>query len=331
MTVARTARGKRARLYALGVAGAIALAAVPAVAHGGVAAAAKSVADMTRARAATTLKDLLARACDARWDTLAIGERIARFGQALEGTPYEDGTLEGPGPEVCRVTTGGLDCVTFMELCLDLARISGPEGPEAAFAGARRSEAAHGDRPACRADSADVFAAVTFTRYRGGRLTDYTSRLHYTSEWIADNVRKGVLDDVTASLGGADCARGVDFMSTHPDAYAALKTHPALVDSMRRIERAIVRLPRFCVPKDRVAAAEPGLHTGDLVAIATSTEGLDYAHTGIIVRDAHGVARFMHASSKHGKVILDGSLSDYLAGAPKSFTGVTIARPLEVE
>lgn len=278
------------------------------------------------ARPAVTLEDLLARASAARWDTLAIGERIARFGRALEGTPYLDGTLEAPGPEACRVTTAGFDCVTFMELCLDLARVTGPAGPGAASGGAGVDRA---ERTAA-ATPDDVRAAVTFTRYRGGRLADYTSRLHYTSEWIADNVAKGVVEDVTASLGGADCAAAVNFMSRHPDAYAALEAHPAFVDSMRRIEEGVSALPRRCIPSDRVAAAEAGFRTGDLVAIATSVEGLDYAHTGIIVRDAEGVPRFMHASSKHGRVVLDGRLSEYLAGAPRSFTGVTVVRPREL-
>lgn len=257
------------------------------------------------------LQLVLARARKAHWDTLAIGERIARFALTFKGAPYLDGTLEGPGPEVCRVTTGGFDCVTFMELCLDLARVTEPGRAETAT-------------------PEDVRAAVTFTRYRGGRLTDYTSRLHYTSEWIADNVAKGVIEDVTPSLGGTSCAATVNFMSTHPKAYPALVAHPAYVDSMRRIERAVSRLQRVCIPRGEVARVESRFRTGDLVAIVTSVPGLDYAHTGLIVRDESGVPHFMHASSKHGRVFLDGRLSKYLAGAPRSFTGVTILRPLEV-
>src|SRR4029079_14531298 len=68
-----------------------------------------------------TITGLLAMARAQRWDTLAIGETVARFGRALEGTPYIEGTLEGPGPERCRVTVDGFDCVTFMETALDLA------------------------------------------------------------------------------------------------------------------------------------------------------------------------------------------------------------------
>jgi N-acetylmuramoyl-L-alanine amidase-like len=261
---------------------------------------------------ARTVAGLFARAHAARWDTLAIGDRIGRFARALEGTPYADGTLEGPGPEVCRVTTRGFDCVTLIETCLNLARLE------------RRSDSR--DVPP---DLADLQAAVTATRYRGGRLDGYASRLHYTSEWIADNVSRGVLADVTPTLGGEPLDVHVGFMSSHPDRYPALHHRPALVDTLRVIERRINTIPRTFIPRERVAAVEPKLLTGDLIAITTSVVGLDYSHTGLIYRDTKGVARFLHASSAQGKVVLDTSLSGYLARGPNSNTGITVLRALE--
>lgn len=254
-----------------------------------------------------SIEELLGRARREGWDTLAIGERVVRFGLAFEGAPYRGGTLEGPGPETCRVTTDGFDCVTFMELSLALARVS--------VRGAT-------------ATAAEVRDAVTLTRYRGGVLDGYVSRLHYTSEWIADGEAKGVFQDVTAGLGGSACSLRVGYMSEHPDRYPALAADPARVDSMRAIEARVNRTPRACVPKSRVAGIESRLRSGDLVAIATSIAGLDYAHTGIIVRDGRG-ARLLHASSQRGRVILDAPLGAYLEKAPKSMTGVTIVRPLE--
>jgi len=250
---------------------------------------------------------LLAEAHAQRWDTLAIGETVARFGRALEGAPYVEGTLEGPGPEQCRVTADGFDCVTFMETALDLARTTH----------------AAGDR---KPMSEDVTRAITYTRYRGGRLNGYLSRLHYTSEWIADNIAKGVLEDVTPSLGGVPFPLNVDFMSMNPQRYPALRDNPALVDSMRHIERRINSIRRTQVPRDRVAAIERKLRSGDIVAITTSIRGLDYAHTGLIVRDGSG-ARLLHASSKNGRVMLDDRIGAYLARAPRSSIGITVLRP----
>jgi hypothetical protein len=257
-----------------------------------------------------TIAQLLDRAHAQRWDTLRVGESIVRFGRALEGAPYLEHSLEGPGPEVCRVTTQGFDCVTFMETSLDLARTI---------------RAGHGGG---RPTPEDLQEAVTHTRYRAGHLSGYVSRLHYTSDWIADNVAKNVVEDVTPSLGGVRLPVEVGFMSTHPDKYPALAADSALVDSMRRIERRINVTPRTFVPKARVAAIESRLESGDLVAITTSIPGLDYSHTGLIVRDAGG-ARFMHASSARGKVVIDTTLSAYLARGPKSNTGITVLRAVD--
>jgi hypothetical protein len=256
---------------------------------------------------------LFNRAYAQRWDTLAIGERVGRFALALEGRPYADGTLEGPGPEVCRVTGTGFDCVTFMETCLALAQLTAP-----------------GSAALPRPTSADLIVAVTRTRYRGGVLDGYVSRLHYTSEWIADNAKRGVLDDVSAALGGIALPLEVGFMSSHPDAYPALRGLPERVERIREIEARIRALDIAFIPRERVAAIEPQLRTGDLVAIATSIAGLDYAHTGLIWRDSAGVARFVHASSAGGRVVVDRAPHEYLAGGPKHHTGITVARPREV-
>jgi hypothetical protein len=264
-----------------------------------------SVASPKTAAPAPTLARLLATSQAQRWDTLAIGETVARFGLALEGAPYLEHTLEGPGPEVCRVPTHGYDCMTFMETALDLARtvhaIAEPT-PD------------------------DVAKAITDTRYRGGRLDKYVSRLHYMSEWIADNVAKGVVEDVTPSLGGIPFAPDVGFMSAHPELYPALRGHPALIDSMRTIERRIHATRRTLVPRDRIAAIEGQLRTGDLIAITTSARGLDYSHTGLIVRRGDE-AHLLHASSKGGRVMLDERIADYLERGARSNTGITVLRP----
>ncbi len=255
--------------------------------------------------------DSLIRVAYARGvDSLAIGERVGRIGRALDGTPYLEGTLEGPGPEVCRITTQGFDCVTFMEFSLDLARI------------VRRDTT--GGRPT--AD--DLRREITRTRYRGGRLAGYASRLHYTSEWIADNVAKGVVEDVTPALGGVPFPLSLGFMSAHPASYPALVADTALVDSMRAIEVRASAIPRTIVPRDRVTGIESQLRTGDLVAIATSIPGLDYSHTGLIYRDADGAAHFLHASSARRRVMLDQRIGEYIARSAKSVTGITVLRPV---
>lgn len=239
-----------------------------------------------------------------KWNRLPIGDMMGKIGTLLVGTPYIGGTLEGPGPEVCRVDLTGLDCVTFFENVLAMARCAKLGKP-----------------------TWDAFVKqVTQTRYRDGHLAGYTSRLHYTSEWIENNVAKGVIQDVTKDVGGDVFPVRVSFMSEHPQYYPALKADTSLVSVMAAIERRLATTTRYIVPRERIVDIEHQLQTGDIVAIATSKAGLDYAHTGMIVREGDR-ARFMHASLTQKKVVLDGRLSDYVASV-KTHLGVSILRPL---
>ena len=251
---------------------------------------------------------LFALAREQAWKKLAIGERIGAIGIALLHTPYVAATLEAGDREVCSVDLHRLDCVTFFETALCFARM---------LKGGGRTPRA-------------LLEQVRFTRYRAGRLGGYASRLHYTSDWFADNARKRVVRLVTRELpGAARLEKRVNFMSTHPAAYPALAADPTLVRVIARIEDRINRRPMVYVPKDRVVDAQPFLMTGDIVGITTSIDGLDCAHTGLCYRDERGRVRLLHASTTAREVTLDDELTAYLARVP-SHTGVMVARPLEL-
>src|SRR2546428_1040875 len=164
---------------------------------------------------------------------------------ALRQTPYVDGTLElYEDREVCSVNLLGLDCVTFYENALAFARMLRRGG---------------------RTPSA-LLSEITFTRYRGGRLTDYASRLHYTVDWFADNEAKRVVHLITPELPGAvRFTQRVSFMSTHPGAYRQLKNKPDLVAKIAHLEAEITARPAQYLPKEKVRAAQPLLKTGDIV------------------------------------------------------------------
>jgi len=256
-----------------------------------------------------TFERLLTLARERGWRELPIGERIGAVGMALRQTPYVAATLElYQDREVCSINLRGLDCVTFVESALDFGRIL------------RRG----GHTPAA------LLAEATFTRYRGGRLTDYTSRLHYMSDWFFDNEEKRVVRLITRELpGAAPYAKRVSFMSTHPEAYRQLKASPDLVRQIARIEARISARAMDYVPKAKVAEAQPLLMTGDVVGVTTSIDGLDISHTGLCYRDEGGRLRFLHASTTRKAVVLDDDLATYLARV-STHTGVMVGRPLEV-
>lgn len=244
-------------------------------------------------------------AAEKHWHRKPIGELMGEIAILLQGTPYVGGTLEGD-TEVCRVDLTGLDCVTLFESVLGMARII------------KRKEYTF--------DA--LINEVTLTRYRQGVIDGYPSRLHYTSDWIDDNVTKGVVQDITRDLGGVILPITVNFMSTHPQFYKQLKGDTAATEQIAEIEKQVNSRTRYYIPKERIEIVEPHLNTGDIIAISTSKDGLDYSHTGLIYRAADGDARFLHASSQKKKVVLDVRVGEYV-NSVKSNTGVTVVRPLE--
>ncbi|MDZ4837955.1 MAG: DUF1460 domain-containing protein [Candidatus Melainabacteria bacterium] len=242
------------------------------------------------------------------WRALPIGELMGQVAKQLEGTPYKSNSLDSsPDREVCTVNLDGLDCVTFFENVLGFVRMI------------KKGERTQND----------LVKQVTSTRYRGGIVGDYTSRLHYLSDWFYENESKHVVK-VLSDLPGAETLKcKIRFMSTHPASYEQLVKYPNLVAKIKQQEDAINKRPVKFVPMSKMAAAEPLLQTGDIVAICTTIPGLDVAHTGLVVRTADGVAHFMDASSKFRKVTLEaGSISQYLS-RNKTWTGAIFARPLE--
>ena len=232
---------------------------------------------------------------------------MGRVGQELVGTPYVAFTLETEEPvEYCTVDLEGLDCVTFFESTLDMARVI-PKG----------------------LTRERLIREVRHTRYRGGDQRDYSSRLHYTLDWMDDNQKKGVVRILTPELPGArPFLQRVGFMSSHPNSYVQLKANPSLVPMIATTEYAIDHRDHRYIPSAAVAGVEPLLRTGDIIGLCATQAGIDIAHTGIAYRNPDGVLCFFDATNAPGRmdVRVGARLSERLS--PKAHTGIVVARPL---
>jgi hypothetical protein len=230
------------------------------------------------------------------------GRLVLEIGRFFLGTPYASGTLEVEGPERLVVNLRKFDCFTFVENAVALTRLL-------------RSK----DRSVSRFES-----LLREIRYRGGHLQGYPSRLHYFSEWIHDNRKKGFVRDVTAEAGGKPHRRAISFMTKHPDAYPALKDIGNM-KGMRAVERAISKRPVSIIPKTALRRLEGRIRDGDVIAIATSQKGLDVQHVGLAAR-VGGRIHLLHASSLHGEVVLSReTLYRYLTRSRRR-TGILVAR-----
>ena len=246
-------------------------------------------------------------------DTQAVGNRIVLIGETFVGTPYLPRTLDPPGPERLVVNLRAMDCVTYVENMVALARFV-VEAPQGIL-----------DEP----DQAMRLyqELLTRIRYRDGRLAGYSSRLHYFSEWLLDNEDRGLIEIITADLGGSVDPEPVSFMTSHRDLY------PQLVEDNNYLEigRAEERLngaPRYYVLESEIAAVADQIEDGDILAMATTVAGLDVAHTGIAVWKEGGL-HLMNAPLVGKSVqISEKVLADRLLGIT-SQDGVMVARPLE--
>ena len=261
----------------------------------------------------TTFERLVAQAQRENWRGLPIGDRTARVGAALVGTPYRGFTLEiDDRVEAPSANLEGVDCWTFFEISLGFARML--RAKDAPYA------------------PTDLLRMIELDRYRHGQCTgEYLSRIHFLEELFQDNERRGLLTNITSRLPGAERMehRDIHEMTTMWKHYRYLRNNPSLLPEMARVQERVSDLPVYHVPKSRVAAVEPYLRNGDIIAV-TSRDTAGYtSHVGLAYRDGTGTLRFMHASSNYRRVVVDERLSAYLADKSDD-AGIIVARPEDV-
>lgn len=243
--------------------------------------------------------------------TQSIGALMQALGHHFRGRPYLEGTLDTGSTETLVVRLDGFDCVTFIETTLALARsIRAGDSTYAGFA--RR---------------------LAEQRYRDGTMQGYCSRLHYFTEWLANNEKKGIVDRIDDELGGRRLSDTLDFMSTHRSSYDRFATNDSLYACVQSMEDSLqaqqdARPVRY-VPQDSIRAVYGQLRAGDIVGVATSIDGLDISHTGLVYTHEDGNKGFLHASLSGG-VVVSPDLQRYIQKIDHQI-GIVIARPRPVE
>ncbi|MEO6871274.1 MAG: N-acetylmuramoyl-L-alanine amidase-like domain-containing protein [Chthoniobacterales bacterium] len=259
-----------------------------------------------------TFDRLVAEAKAHNWRALPIGERTATVGHALLGTRYKSFTLEiDDHVEAASVNFNGVDCWTFFEISLGFARMLDEIEPSWT--------------------PGTLLHYIEVDRYRGGVCTgQYLSRLHYLEDWLYDNDRRGLVDDLTRKLGGVQVNHAAREMTLGWRHYRYLKADPSLLKPLGQMEANVSSRPLYQIPKNRVAQIESKLKSGDIIGIISRDRPGMYStsHVGLAYRTKDGVLHFMHASAPHnyGKVVVDQELAKYLAHF-HSDTGILVARP----
>lgn len=258
-------------------------------------------------------ESLVAKARSENWQALPIGERTAAVGQSLLGTRYRNYTLEIDNKiEAPSVNFLSMDCWTFFEISLAFARML--------------------NEPEANWSPETMLRYIELDRYRAGQCTgEYLSRLHYLEDWLADNDRRGLVNDLTPELGGVSVRHSAREMTVGWRHYRYLKANRSLLRPLAQMEARVSSRPLYQVPKSRVAGIESKLRTGDIIGIVSRERSGLYStsHVGLALRTKDGVLHFMHASAprNYGKVVIDSQLSKYLYKY-RTHSGILVARPL---
>ena len=232
------------------------------------------------------------------------GELLLTIANCFIGEKYVGGTLEQGAEEPLFISCRELDCTTFVELVLAIAKTAND--------GCHRL--------------ADVCRNLETIRYRNGRNSGYTSRLHYISWWIADSAKTGIIEEITPQISKDRQPLDLNFMSTHPGSYPLLAENPEYVAEIEKLELPYRGIEVSYIPKEELNyTGHENIKAGDIIAITTSIPGLDVTHIGF-AHYLNGNLCLLHASSGKGEVVKDTTpLRDYLANN-RRHTGISVFR-----
>ena len=231
-----------------------------------------------------------------------FGLTLVVVGKTFLGTPYVAKTLEIGETETLVINLHGLDCTTYVENVLAFSLLL-REG---------------------KSDFNYYTNELETIRYKNGKLDGYASRLHYFSEWIANNEKKGLIKDITSKIGGIEIRKEINFMSSHRDLYPFLKDD-VNYEKIKASENYLNNQTICILPQDQIETNEHLIKSGDIIALTTSINGLDITHTGIASREKDGRIHLLHASSSGEVKVSELTLVDYLKRV-KNNTGIMVAR-----
>ncbi|NMF56788.1 N-acetylmuramoyl-L-alanine amidase-like domain-containing protein [Pseudanabaena yagii] len=237
----------------------------------------------------------------------SFSEVLKSVANQFIGTSYREGLLDQGETEKLFVSFTEFDCVLFVETVLAFSR----------------------NLLAANPSYENFVQNIQEVRYADGKLDGYCSRLHYFSEWIRDNQKRGIVSDRTEELGGIPLNKSLNFMSSHWQKYPRLKNSEAnyqcILATEKRMELEMRSQPLRYIPSHKIHSIYPSLKSGDIIAVVTDIKGLDTTHTGLVYLTPKNTS-FIHASPS-GKVKISPDLQRYVERVDHAI-GIMVARPI---
>lgn len=204
-----------------------------------------------------------------------IGERMRHIAGRLLNRPYIYNPLVGSStePEVLVTRMDGFDCTTYLQTVLAISL----------------------------SKTLDEFLNnLREIRYRDGKIS-YQTRLHYTVDWAAYQINRGLLTDLTLGEEVLTREKTLSFIKDLPPKTIVLRYYP---------KHAIDSVSRWLID-------------GDLIYFTSARRNLDVIHVGMIFRDSQHL--FMRHAQAHRGRSIERDLNDFFRSS--QFNGFIINRP----
>lgn len=239
---------------------------------------------------------------------MPISELILQTAMYFKGTPYVSATLEkNKKAERLTINLRELDCTTLVENCIALSMCVQSDAPS----------------------FSTYCKMLQDVRYRKGIIDGYNSRLHYASDWMYENEKRGIFANISYQLGGEKFDKEINFMSSYSKLYPQLADNKKLIDDIKIIESLLnKRSGYYVINKENLRNINKEILDGDIILFSTVIKGLDFSHMAVAYH-SNGCLSFVHASSSEKKVVVDKqSLYQYCKNSGKC-DGVVILRLLK--
>ncbi len=242
--------------------------------------------------------------CKRKKEYLSFGDLVIEIGYCFLHAPYKTGTLEAGGKEKLIINFTQFDCFTFLETALALAKCASKG----------------------KISQREFRKELQFIRYRRGIIAGYSSRLHYFTDWLRDNMQKKIILDTSPRFGSVRQRMKINYMTTHRASYPALKNENEF-QKMLIVEKNLSRRTFCVIKKNKVNQQKEKIKTGDIVAFVTEQEGLDVSHVGFALWRGKNL-HLLHASSKEGAAVISAKTFVAYLKQNKKLSGIIVARPL---
>lgn len=250
-----------------------------------------------------TITDMLRQANELQGDT----NLMMFFAKKFINRPYVGFTLDQNKEESLVINTKGVDCTTYVENVLALTIC------------AKRKIT----------DFEGFCNVLKDVRYIGGKV-GYTTRQHYFTIWMEDNIKDGLVERVVLPDPPLSANRTpfVNYMTTHVASYRMLNAHKEWLPEIKAMEDRVSHTTFSYIPKQQLKDSNKYrdyINDGDIIAIVTDKAGLDVSHVGLASWHKDGL-HLLNASLLHKKVIDEPmTLYQYLQ-RQKTSVGITLVR-----